>query len=42
MKFFSRLQNHLRGIKLVYAIKGVVKLSVPQLSSISAIYLDME
>lgn len=38
MKFFSRFQNHTRGIKLVYSIKGVVELSVPKLSSISAIH----
>lgn len=42
MKFFSRLQNHMRGIKLVYVIKDVVKLSVPQLSSIGVIYTDIE
>lgn len=31
-----KVQSHMRGIKLVYVIKGVVERSAPKLSSISA------
>lgn len=38
MKFFPRFQSHMREIKLVYVLKGEVELSVPKLSSISAVH----